>query len=865
MHTPPSATITAALYFTDRLMERLAAVHERPMTLIEAPMGYGKTSAVREYLRRSGTRAIWTAVLSNGEESFWRDFCRSLATAVPQSADAVESLLRLGYPSDSVRVDAACELLEGVPFAGGTVLVVDDIHFLPGHGGNTAQATPDGPALAGSGGGRGMGMLCERLALRDAATPRIVLISRHTYPGSRELLALKGRLTVIDRDIFALEQGEIRDYYARCGVRLSDSDAATLHKLTGGWISALYLYLLSFKKHGVLARPAAINTLLEKEIYEHLSPATRELLPLLYPLERFSAAQAAFLYGRDASGALAELSEKNAFINYDEASGTYALHSIFRQYLKDIFDRLPADRRRGIHSTIADWLVRHSGPGEAFTAIEACCAAGEFERALQVLESDMSRNLVTERSRFFVDLFKTCPQEMLQRHMGAAFKYAIALFTAGDFAAFGEQLGWISRQCAARPENDPEAREWRGESEFLLSLAAYNDIAAMSVHHRRANELLGHPTRLFGPESPWTLGSPSVLFMFHRESGKLDEEIRLMHECLPHYYTLASMHGAGGEYLLQAEALYNRGEFQEASIVCHQAQAMAQTYGQLGNVLCALFLHMRLRLARRTPDGYAGAGEIPARMLGLISDRRDFFQLHTVDLCKGYLYASLGLADAVPAWLQFSETQEQRLYTFAGGFYYIVHGKALLAAGQHAALLGLFSWLLKAGPFARNLLFTIYARIYTAAAGMALGRHDEALAALEAALELALPDRLYMPFAENSAHLDSLLRSPGLANAPGEDIRRIRELGAAWEKNRKHILRAEFGSAGSPLTARELELARLAVQGKKYKEIAESLHIAPSTVKKAFSVIYRKLGISSRAELRSALDAHMPPGNASGA
>lgn len=122
-----------------------------------------------------------------------------------------------------------------------------------------------------------------------------------------------------------------------------------------------------------------------------------------------------------------------------------------------------------------------------------------MESALSVRENEISRNIVHEESRFFAELFRSVPDGTLARHMGAAFHHAIVVFMTDDSAAFGARLGWIGAQCAAMPEHDLQADAWRGELEFLLSLASYNDIAAMSAHHRRANWLLKQPTRLFGP------------------------------------------------------------------------------------------------------------------------------------------------------------------------------------------------------------------------------------------------------------------------------------------------------------------------------------------------------------------------------
>ncbi len=835
MRTSRSTVRTTALYFSDRLAKSLEAIAAGPLTLVEAPMGYGKTVAVREYLRERGTRTVWVSVSGVGEDAFWRDFCRALARAFPEApdrqsaADTVESLFRLGYPRDAVRVDTACELLQQLDYGPETVLVADDIHFLP---------EPEA--------GGGLAALCAMLARRHPEHLRLVLISREVWRDAwraeREMLALKGQLSVIDRETLALSAEELRAYYALCGVRLTPDEAGVLHEATGGWISALYLYLLHYSKHGSLVRPTALTALLDKEVYLPLSAGARELLLRLAPLERFSAEQASFLYEHNAEDPLAELRDKNAFLGHNEADGTYALHSLFREHLLERFDRLPEARRRAVHLRCAEWFLRQ---GEAPAALDAFYAAGDLESALAVLENDISRNIVHEESRFFAELFRAVPDETLARHMGAAFHHAIAVFMEGDFAAFGARLGWIGAQCAAMPDN-PESDAWRGELEFLLSLAAYNDIAAMSAHHRRANALLGRPTQLFGPESPWTLGCPSVLFMFHREPGKLAEELRLMRECMPHYYTLAAGHGAGAERLMEAEALYNAGEFTYAAVACHRAEAEAQAHGQLGNVFCAMFL--RLRLALFSGD-VPGARALTERMHVMIRARRDYFLLHTVDLCNGFLHARPEELGRIPDWLRAGRTgedEEKRLYTFAGGFYYLIHGRILLLEGQAARCAGLFAWLLEAAPFARHLLFALYAHLYQSAAFAALGKPEEAHAALNTALDLALPDTILMPFVENSDLLLPLLIAPQ-REEHREGVRRI--LALARERGHSGLAAREQG-APFGLSAKQYATARLAAEGLSNPEIAERLDIAVNTVKTHLKAAYQKCGVQNRPALR---------------
>ena len=347
-----------------------------------------------------------------------------------------------------------------------------------------------------------------------------------------------------------------------------------------------------------------------------------------------------------------------------------------------------------------------------------------------------------------------------------------------------------------------------------------------------------------------------------QEQGKLAEEMRLMHECLPHYYALARFHGAGGEWLMSAEAHYNAGRFTEAEVLCHRAEAMAAEHRQLANVLCALFLRMRLALAIGDGDGGSGfdkARGLVAAMRGLIRNSRDYFLLHTVDLCEGWLYAALDCKEDIPAWLCSELAENSRLYAFARGWYYLVHGRALLLTGEYARISGLFGHLLESGAFRDNLLFSLYGRIYQAVAQRALGQGEQACVTLSSALDDALPDELYMPFAENGDFLAPLLEGMGKAFGDKGDTRgkpeyssglaAIRRLAAAWQKSRNGMVARYFPSGKNPLTRREAELARLAASDKTYAAIAAELHIAPVTVKKIFANIRKKLGVHRRDEI----------------
>jgi TolB-like protein/Flp pilus assembly protein TadD len=68
--------------------------------------------------------------------------------------------------------------------------------------------------------------------------------------------------------------------------------------------------------------------------------------------------------------------------------------------------------------------------------------------------------------------------------------------------------------------------------------------------------------------------------------------------------------------------------------------------------------------------------------------------------------------------------------------------------------------------------------------------------------------------------------------------------------------------ADEPLSPREREIAEGFADGETYQQISERLHLAPSTVRTHLATIYRKLGVSTKLDLRKRIAASAPPGPA---
>ena len=370
---------------------------------------------------------------------------------------------------------------------------------------------------------------------------------------------------------------------------------------------------------------------------------------------------------------------------------------------------------------------------------------------------------------------------------------------------------------------EQERENYLGECDLVMSFLRYNDIAAMSVLHRSACERMTRTTRCIDLGGTWTFGSPSVLMMFHRAAGQLDAENAQMRDCMPFYYKVTDGHGSGAEHSMQCETDLLRGDFTEAEIGCHLARDAALARRQYSILLTAEFTALRLAQLR------GGATDAALeRLRQTLKENRQFLLLRTLDLCIAWLDAQRGRAGA-DAWFMAPEADASFLDPVLP-MLRTVQNEVLLAAGAYTKLLARREACTALNASAHTALAQLYLHIQLACAENRLGRADAARRELDAALALAVPDGLYLPFAEHAEALGPLLPEAFAGNEAAQAVLRRT---------------AKPGPGG--LSPREREIARLAAARRTNAEIAAQLHLSEATVKNHLKRIFDKLGLDGSA------------------
>lgn len=802
------------LFFPKRIMERLNSVRAYPLTLIEAPSGFGKTTSLRHFFDTQipeTAQVIWRTFSSESPNASWKTFCTSVSEF---DANASERLTEAGAPNED-NLPEIREIFRRIYCPEETYLVLDDF---------AAWNLPN------------PGAFLSVLSEHEGRGLHVVAASQVLTEESHNNLLPNIRLLLLQESVLAFSLEDIDAYFREAGISLTSVQLETVKRITGGWVMALYLQLLSLIETGRFEE-GSMQNLINNALWNRLSLKEREFLMSISIFPRFSLTQAVAVSCMNASETGQLLREKRVFVNFDRETRRFYLHTLFQNFLAEQFVLLPEEKQKSIYMYGGE-LAEQSG--DRLNTLKFYYLSGEWERILSLpLTSYEIADVVDEHTKpMILDIMENTPFEIKKKYPSSMVPLAFTLFFLNEnqkLLIFREEIQRVIEQSDL-PDVQKDALS--GEMELLMSFMAYNRIDEMSKRHRKALELLGGPASLISVKSTWTFGSPSVLYMFWRESGMLNSALEQMDECMPIYYTLTSGHGSGAEIIMRAEAHMMRGELDEAEILCHKAMFTADSKRQNSIYQCGLFLLARIAVMR-------GDEAMLQNCLNSLEERSrqntEDLCRYTLDLAKGFILLLLNRGDEISAWLAEGEINDKRLVIMTQPFALIIYGRILLGRGEYQKLLGVSEFGLSISSIFPNLLTQSYIRIYRAQAFEAMEKHLQAIEELNGALNIALSDGILLPFAENYDGIKKLLPA---ADCDDSTIKKIRKLYELLKKGLDKFSHRE-------LTPREKEILEFLKRDMTNKEIAERMYLSPNTVRNVISGMLEKYNFNSREQLKA--------------
>jgi LuxR family transcriptional regulator, maltose regulon positive regulatory protein len=836
----------------DRVVERLRlGVAAHPLTVVAAPAGSGKTTALAAWARQEDGPVVWVRL---GTED----------AAPPAAAAALLAGIRRELPEFGSRLE---QVLGGTETAGSThhlvTALVNDLHDEP----DLRLALDDFHEIAEA----------EAAGLVDALADhlpdgcRLVVASRTEPPLSLSRRRVRGELAELGLEDLRLDSAAIRAVLAH----RSDMDEEAVEELvtgSGGWAAAVRLASAgaavgqSQRQAGdpVGSVQPELWRFLADEVLDAQPADLRKFLLDTAVLDELTPQACAAVTGRpDAGAVLSELERRNLFLaRFVSTDGVaWRYHDLFAAFLRD---HLRAERGE---AHIAELHRRAADALPPALAVPHLLAAGEHERvaeiALEVALADMDPGItsmvmpwiealpdeVVERHHRLALLLALPfelgghPERILDRleplharlvtageHLAAAevaMEVAVAHLMAGDLEPAGRLLdealsqpleGWwrVAAQVG-RMHWRRDTGDWKGASH---DLAALFDLTLGSQD-------LASP-RILASGLSWTLlfadqGPAWMLERTERLDARLGEHGKLLSRT-----GLRPVLAAGA--LLHLDVQTAADQVRRCLAESGEVGRLAWTHQEGETVLLALALaagdHAMVR---------AVVQEALARMDSSPLDAAvRFVHAHAALQSAWQRRDPDGIGSVLDLLAEPARDEEQVVLAQAEA----------LAARQAGQGLDVLDALAEAEQTQRRLRCWLGAGLpglERASILLEVGHHEDALVAAEATLATAAEYGAGLLLADGGSHRELLTRcaDAGL------------HADVAWSAldalDRPATPAAvEVPGTGEALSAREVEVLGHVAQGRSNREIAEDLFISEVTVKSHLSRILRKLDATSR-------------------
>lgn len=341
------------------------AVDAAPLTVINAPTGFGKTVAAAQWAaRRQRERpgsVSWLAFTHPvADES---DVLAALLTAIQRVAEARTDRHLVGAVAavfEQGSLSAAWAGLAGLSSAEPLTVVVDDFQF--------ARAALGDAAL-------------ELFVNHGLSWLSVVVIMTEAIPRAWVCARVHGQLVAIDAALLCFDSADVRDAATRLGRDLDDDQVARIMSGTDGWPSAVRLSIVAGEE-AVLGRDDAdLTEYIRSAVLDRLPPVLAEFVYATTVADRLDDDLTRALSGRpDSSALIDECFTSGLFLTRFSDGGhrSYRWHALFAQHCRRILRQQDPARWRRLNAVAARQLrARHplEAVGHAIDAGDGALAA----------------------------------------------------------------------------------------------------------------------------------------------------------------------------------------------------------------------------------------------------------------------------------------------------------------------------------------------------------------------------------------------------------------------------------------------------------------------------------------------------------
>ncbi len=810
-----------------KLEGELESVIHKPLIMVIAPSGYGKSTLVRQYFSRNDSRLnLWFPMQRDEVDGnwIWHRICNKIHEYNEPLYDRVA---HLSLPQSAQEMSYMIKVLN-LYVVREEYLIIDDYQECNS---------------------QWMDKLIENIVI-NVPHLHIILISR-TYPDiPYEELLLRGCCAVINQQNLTLNVEETKEIFRLNNVELSDKELCELYEYTDGWISAVYLSLYEYKKRGSFGSFLGVNHLLKTAIFDKLSPKMQEFFMNVALFDWFEIEGAKYVTGMDIAEKLLFESQKQfGFLHYDAKSRSFQMHALLRNVAETELGKSDIDMP-GLYSRAAQWCEKKNN---CIEAVKYYKKSGNSSRIARLYAGADGKSLIEQAPELFEDVKDFIWQDIWNDNLMAWLNYLYCrILTDGAVAVeklYENTVNQVSESTRWKTDDKIHA-----ELLVLKSIIQFNDIEAMNASMKKAVDLLGYGTSDILGNSLLTYGTTCMTLLYYNRSGDLKRIIAGEKVYAGYFMNLTKGVLEGWDEFFDAEYALMIGNFEKAYEYAARVYKKTELRHQSCLMISCYYIMLKCLISFGKKEQFYGKLD---EMKEQFSQVVDPLLIIDTELVQGYMFACLGMRERMPDWLaDFRlENCNRAIRNIRSGC--MTYGRLLCSEKnwEHMDIVGDEMLV----PYANtvHIFPMIVGYIYKAIAKYNMGQKVLAADYLKKAVNYAEKDDLVIPFIENGSELMPIIQEL----MPDEFLSHIIEQSEQYEKGKYLITGGSTDDGGLEsqagaglLTRREAELMDYVREGLRNAEIGEKMHIAQVTVEKNLTSIYRKLGVKNRTAAIRMLD-----------
>ncbi|MDR1510863.1 MAG: LuxR C-terminal-related transcriptional regulator [Synergistaceae bacterium] len=817
-----------------RINRILADAIKKPLIIVTAGAGYGKTLEVYSFLRNYDAPTMWFQLSErdNVGARFWENFANTIALYNRRFA---ERLLAIGFPEAEDQFEKYISMIEDqVSPAGKRVMVFDDFHLIR-----------EKPVF----------QFIERSIKSPFPNITTIIISR-TYPEINTVRLLShGMVAAIDEEDLRLTEGETARYFQLLGIPLPPQSAANVYSDTAGWVFAINLVSLALKKAPTQEQSARaamklnIFKMMENEVFLVSSERLRRFLVKLSLIDHLSAELVSILAGGDET-LVGELKMLSSFVRLDIYLHAYFIHHLFLDYLRQKQNILREDEKHDVYLKAARWCCENDYKMDAISYYDK---VGEYEAIIDIVYN-FSIQFTCDQAKFILDIYNKAPAHLLECFARYHRQYSTLLLSLNMYDEAVANIKERIAKYSALPSSDFNNHVL---CDAYMSLGITRYLTAPYTDHYDFYEPLEKADRYYrmspyhesGAATSVTL-SALVSKVGTTRSGAMEEFIDSLALAIPSVANILDGCMYGLDDLARGELLFYRSSLNDSVKFLKKAFQKAEERNQYEVRNRALLYLLRISVAK----GDYGEIQTIFKNLEAQLDMKEYHsRFTTFDIVASWYYSLINQPNMIAHWILSGDFGKGSLGIFKTDFGNLAKAKFYYSDKRYHELI---SFLESKPTFCDALFGKLEMKVLMAASQYQLKNRDASMALLEEAYELASTNSLLMPFIELGKDMRTLTRAAMRdknRGIPAQWLETVNRKSATYAKRLLQVI-MEYKKANNikdnaRLSAKEMEILRDLYDGLSRTEIASNRELSVSTVKMVLNTIYAKLGANSLADV----------------